>query len=51
VILTSVITLSITQKLTGIIDYKKMVEYIKHWAPADFLQLNLEAIEIGRTLI
>lgn len=51
VILTSVVTLSLTQKLTGVIQYRNMVDFIRQWAPADFLELNMEAIELGRSLV
>lgn len=51
VVLTSVVTLSITQKLTGIIQYDHMVEYINEWAPKDFLKLNLKAIDVGQNLV
>lgn len=49
-VLTSVVTLSITQALTGIIEYDNMVSYVKEWAPKDFLELNLEAIDLGQDL-
>jgi len=51
IVLTSVVTLAMTQKLTNVIDYQNMVDYIKHWAPKDFLELNLKAIEVGRNLV
>jgi len=51
VILTSVVTLSITQKLTNIIGYNNMVCYIRKWAPEGLLDLNLKAIKLGRTLV
>lgn len=51
IILTSVVTLAITQKLTNIIDYKNMVDFVKHWAPQGSLELNIKAIEIGRSLV
>lgn len=51
IILTSVVTLAMTQKLTNIIDYDNMVEFIKEWAPKDFLELNLQAVELGRSLV
>ncbi|MEN8152980.1 MAG: 2-oxoacid:acceptor oxidoreductase family protein [Acidobacteriota bacterium] len=51
IVLTSVVTLSITQKLTGIIDYNNMISYVKHWAPKGFLDLNMKAIEVGRSLV
>lgn len=50
IILTSVVTLAITQELTGIVKYENLVSYIKAWAPKDFLELNLKAIEVGRDL-
>ncbi len=51
IILTSVVTLSITQKLTNIIGYDNMVCYIKKWAPEGLVDLNLKAIKLGRDLI
>ena len=51
IVLTSVVTLSLTQKLTGIISYENMVAYIKQWAPPDYIDLNLKAIEVGRNLV
>ncbi len=51
IVLTSVVTLSLTQKLTGIIEYKNMRSFIKHWAPKGFLDLNLKAIDVGRSLV
>lgn len=51
IVLTSVVTLAITQKLTNIIDYQNMVKYIEHWAPKEFLELNMKAIEVGRSLV
>jgi len=51
VILTSVVTLSITQKLTNIIGYNNMVCYVRKWAPEGLLDLNLKAIKLGRTLV
>lgn len=51
IVLTSVVTLAMTQKLTNIIEYENMVNYIKKWAPDGFLDLNLKAIEVGRDLI
>ena len=50
VVLTSVVTLAITQELTRVVDYEDMVSYIREWAPGDFLDLNLKAIEVGRRL-
>ncbi len=51
IVFTSVVTLSITQKLTNIIDYDNMVEYIKKWAPKGTTEMNLKAIELGRSLV
>jgi 2-oxoglutarate ferredoxin oxidoreductase subunit gamma len=51
IVLTSVVTLAMTQKLTGIIQYGNMVEYIEEWAPPGFTELNMKAIEVGRNLI
>ncbi len=51
IVLTSVVTVAMTQKLTNIVNYKNMVDYIKEWAPRDYLELNLKAIELGRSLI
>ena len=50
IVLTSVVTLSMTQALTGIIDHGHMVEFVRQWAPKDFLELNLKAIEVGKDL-
>jgi len=49
-VLTSVVTLSITQALTGIVEYDNMVSYVREWAPKDFLELNMQAIELGQNL-
>ncbi len=51
IVMTSVVTLSITQKLTNVIDYDNMVSFIKHWAPKGTTELNLAAIELGRKLV
>jgi 2-oxoglutarate ferredoxin oxidoreductase subunit gamma len=51
VVLTSVVTLSMTQKLTGVIDYDNMVNFVKKWAPSDFLDLNMKAIDVGMNLV
>lgn len=51
IVLTSVVTLSLTQRLTNIIEHNNMVDYIKKWAPKDFVKLNLKAIEVGRNLV
>jgi len=47
VVLTSVVTLAITQVLTQAVTYDHMVEYIREWAPAGFRELNLKAVELG----
>ena len=51
IVFTSVVTLAMTQKLTNIVDYKNMVDFIKHWAPKGTADLNLKAIELGRSLV
>jgi 2-oxoglutarate ferredoxin oxidoreductase subunit gamma len=51
VVLTSVVSLAITQKLTQVIGYENMVEHIRHWAPKNALEMNLKAIDVGRELI
>jgi len=51
VILTSVVCLAITQKLTGVIGYENMVDHIRHWAPKNAIEANLKAIEVGIKLI
>ena len=51
VILTSVVTLSMTQKLTKVIQHRNMVDFIRHWAPPDYLDLNMQAIELGQNLV
>ena len=51
VVLTSVVSLAITQKLTGIVDYNNMIEHIKHWAPKGTVDMNLKAIELGMSLV
>ncbi len=51
IVLTSVVSLSITQKLTGVISYDNMVDYVKYWAKPSFLDLNLKAIELGQKLV
>ncbi len=51
VVLTSVVTLSMTQKLTKIIDYDNMVKFVKEWAPAGYEELNMKAIELGQSLV
>ena len=47
VMLTSVVTLAITQELTGVIEYDNLVDYIREWAPEGLRDLNLKAIEVG----
>ncbi|HLP57850.1 MAG TPA: 2-oxoacid:acceptor oxidoreductase family protein [Candidatus Deferrimicrobium sp.] len=51
IVLTSVVTLAMTQKLTNIIDYQNMMKFVKEWAPQDFLEQNIRAIEVGRSLV
>lgn len=51
IILTSVVTLAMTQKLTNIIEYQNMVDFVKAWAPKGFEELNMKAIEVGRSLV
>lgn len=51
IVLTSVVTLSMTQKLTHIIGYDNMIKFIEHWAPKDFLELNMKAVELGQKLV
>ncbi len=51
IIMTSVVTLSMTQKLTEIINYQDMVDFVKAWAPKGTVDLNMKAIEIGRSLV
>ena len=51
VVFTSVVTLAITQKLTNVIDYKNMENFIKHWAPKGTADINLKALQLGRDLV
>lgn len=51
IILTSVVTLAMTQKLTQVIEYKNMIEHVKEWAPRGFTDLNLKALDLGRSLV
>jgi len=51
VVLTSVVSLAITQKLTNVVQYENMVEFVKHWAPKNALEMNIKAIEVGRSLV
>jgi 2-oxoglutarate ferredoxin oxidoreductase subunit gamma len=51
IVLTSVVSLAITQRLTGLIHYDNMVEYVKRWAPGNALDMNLKAIDVGIELI
>ncbi len=51
IVLTSVVSLSITQKLTQVIKYENMVEHIKKWAPKGAEEINLLAIELGQRLV
>jgi 2-oxoglutarate ferredoxin oxidoreductase subunit gamma len=50
IVLTSVVTLAITQELTEVVAYENLVNYVKEWAPKGFLELNMKAIEVGRKL-
>ena len=51
IVLTSVVTLSLTQKITGIVQYKNMEKYIREWAPPEYTELNLKAIQVGQELV
>ncbi len=51
VMLTSVVTLAITQELTGVVEYDNLVDYIREWAPEGLRDLNLKAVEVGRQLV
>jgi len=51
IVLTSVVTLSLTQKLTNIVSYDNMVKHIEEWAPEGFLEMNMKAIEVGQKLV
>ena len=51
VMLTSVVSLAITQHLTKIIDYNNMVSFVKEWAPKQYLDANVKALELGAKLI
>ena len=50
VMLTSVVALAVTQELTQVITLNNMLEYIRGWAPNGLLELNLQAVELGRRL-
>lgn len=50
-VLTSVVVLSMTQKVTGIIGYKNMKDYVRNWAPKEYRDLNIKAIDVGRGLL
>jgi 2-oxoglutarate ferredoxin oxidoreductase subunit gamma len=50
-VLTSVVVLSMTQKVTGIIGYKNMKDYVMNWAPKEYIDLNIKAIDVGRGLL
>ncbi|MCL1828174.1 MAG: 2-oxoacid:acceptor oxidoreductase family protein [Oscillospiraceae bacterium] len=45
--LTSVVGLSITQKLTGVVSFDNMLSFVKDWAPKNYLDLNLKALDLG----
>ena len=49
--LTSVVSLAITQILTKIIEYDNMVSFVKEWAPKNYLDLNLRALDLGAKLL
>ena len=49
--LTSVVSLAMTQRLTGIIQYDNMVSFVKEWAPKNYLELNIKALELGNSLL
>ncbi|MCK5004780.1 MAG: 2-oxoacid:acceptor oxidoreductase family protein [Candidatus Aminicenantes bacterium] len=51
IVFTSVVTLAITQKLTNIIDYDNMVDFVKEWAPKGTAEPNMKAIDLGRDLV
>ena len=51
IVLTSVVSLSITQRLTGIIEYENMLSFVRQWAPSHYLELNLRALELGVELL
>jgi 2-oxoglutarate ferredoxin oxidoreductase subunit gamma len=51
VVLTSVVSLAVTQKLTQVIAYDHMVEHIRHWAPKGAVDMNMKAIDVGMNLI
>ncbi|MFH2107247.1 MAG: 2-oxoacid:acceptor oxidoreductase family protein [Chrysiogenia bacterium] len=51
VVLTSVVSLALTQKMTNVISYDNMVAHIKHWAPKGSVEMNMKAIEVGMNLI
>ncbi len=51
VVLTSVVSLALTQKLTGIISYEHMLDFVTRWAPKGKVDMNLKAIEVGMSLV
>lgn len=51
IVLTSVVSLALTQKLTRIVRFENMVEHIRHWAPKGAVDLNLKAIDVGLSLV
>jgi len=51
VVLTSVVSLAMTQHLTNIIGYDNMVAFVKDWAPKHYLDENLKALDLGVRLI
>jgi len=51
IVLTSVVSLALTQKLTRIILFENMVEHIRNWAPKNALEMNMKAIDVGLNLV
>ncbi len=51
IVFTSVVTLSMTQKLTNIIDYDNMVNFVEKWAPKGTVDMNMKAIDLGRQIV
>jgi len=49
--LTSVVSLAITQKLSGIVEYNNMISFVKEWAPKRYLDANLKALDLGYNMI
>lgn len=51
IVLTSVVSLAITQKLTNIVEYDNMISFVTKWAPGNYLELNLKALALGAELL